>query len=75
MKKNLGNMDRLVRIIFAAAITVLFFSKLISGTVGYILLGLAIISLGTSLAGYCLAYSIFGINTRKQNHNKEMNVD
>jgi hypothetical protein len=74
MKQNLGNLDRLLRIIFAAAITVLFFSRIITGILGLVLLGIAIIFLGTSLFGYCLLYSLFGFNTRKK-ISKEFNLE
>lgn len=63
MKTNMGNADRLLRILVAAAIAVLFFTNTITGTLGYILLVVGGIFLLTSLAGYCPLYSVLGINT------------
>lgn len=34
MKKNMGNADRITRLLLAAAITILFFTNIITGTVG-----------------------------------------
>jgi uncharacterized membrane protein YobD (UPF0266 family) len=65
MKKNMGGIDRIVRIIFALVIAVLFFSNVISGTAGIILLVLAGILLVTSLVSFCPLYWPFGINTCK----------
>ena len=38
MKKNRGSTDRIIRIIVAVIIAVLFFTNLISGTLGIVLL-------------------------------------
>ena len=65
MKKNMGNADRIIRILFAAAIAVLYFTGNISGILAYVLLGVGAIFLFTSLAGSCPLYSVFGINTCK----------
>jgi hypothetical protein len=63
MKKNMGNTDRIIRIIVAAAIAGLFFANVITGTVGIILLVLAGIFVLTSLVSFCPIYTIVGINT------------
>lgn len=65
MKKNMGNADRIIRILIAAAIAVLYFTNNISGTLAYILLGVGAIFLLTSLVGSCPLYSVFGLNTCK----------
>lgn len=65
MKKNMGNADRIIRILVAAAIAVLYFTGTVSGTLAYVLLGVGAIFLLTSLAGSCPLYSVFGINTCK----------
>ena len=41
MKKNMGTADRVIRIIIAAIVGVLYFTDLISGTLGIILLVVA----------------------------------
>ncbi|MGB1103868.1 MAG: YgaP family membrane protein [Crocinitomicaceae bacterium] len=65
MKKNLGNIDRIIRVVIAAVIAVLFFTEIISGTLGIVLLALGGIFLLTSLVGFCPLYAPFGIKTCK----------
>ena len=65
MKKNMGNNDRIIRVIIALAIGALFYFEIIDGTLGYILIILAAIFLLTSFVGFCPLYSPFGINTCK----------
>ncbi len=63
MKKNVGRIDVIIRIVLAVIFAVLYFSGVVTGTFGYVLLGLAAISVLTSFMGRCPLYSIFGINT------------
>lgn len=63
MKKNMGTADRIIRVIIAAVIAVLYFSNIITGTFGVILLALAVIFVLTSLVSFCPLYSIFGAST------------
>ena len=66
MKKNMGGADRVVRIIIAAVIAGLFFGKIITGTLGIVLLVLAGIFLLTSFVSFCPLYLPFGIQTCKK---------
>jgi len=66
MKKNMGNIDRIARIILAIAFSVAYFTKAVEGTLGYVLLGLGAIFLLTSIINFCPLYTIFGINTCKK---------
>jgi hypothetical protein len=66
MKKNMGTTDKVIRILVAIVIAVLFFTNVISGVLGYILLALAVIFVLTSLLGLCPLYLPFGINTGKK---------
>lgn len=63
MKKNMGNIDKIVRILIALVIAVLFFTNIISGTLGIILLVLASVFVLTSLMSFCPLYSLVGIST------------
>ncbi len=63
MKKNMGNADRIIRVVIAAVIAVLYFTNVITGTFAYVLLGLGAIFLLTSLVGTCPLYLPFGIST------------
>jgi hypothetical protein len=66
MTKNMGSVDRLVRVLLAAAMAVLYFTDTISGTFGLILLVLAVVFVLTSLISWCPAYLPFGLSTRKR---------
>jgi len=63
MKKNMGNADRVFRLVIVIAIAILYFFKIIEGTFASVLLALAGIFLVTGLIGFCPAYSVFGIKT------------
>ena len=63
MKKNMGTIDKVIRILVAVIIAILFFTKVIEGTLGIVLLVLAVVFVLTSLVGFCPLYSPFGINT------------
>lgn len=65
MKKNMGTADRVIRILIAAVIAVLYFMKMIPGTLGIVLLILAGIFVLTSLVSFCPLYAPFGIKTCK----------
>ena len=63
MKNNMGNTDRIIRVLVAAVIAVLFINDSITGILAYVLLGVGAIFLLTSLVGSCPLYSLSGINT------------
>ncbi len=64
MKKNMGSLDRILRIVVAAVIAVLYFMKVIDGTLAIILMALAGIFVLTSLISVCPLYLPFGISTK-----------
>jgi len=66
MKKNMGTVDRVIRVLVAVIIVVLYFTHVISGTLAVILLILAGIFIVTSLLGICPLYIPLGISTRKK---------
>jgi len=63
MKKNMGTIDKVVRITLAAIIAILYFTNVLTGTPGIILLVLAGVFVLTSLVSFCPIYPIFGIST------------
>lgn len=65
MKKNMGIADRIIRLLVAAALILLFVFKVISGTWGIILLIVAGIFILTSVFGFCPLYVPFGIKSFK----------
>jgi hypothetical protein len=66
MKANMGTIDRVVRIIIAIVVGVLYYLGVIDGTVGYVLMALAVIFLATSFISFCPLYWPFGLSTRKK---------
>jgi hypothetical protein len=65
MKKNMGGSDRIIRIIAAIVVGVLYYLNVIEGTLAYVLLAVAAIFVLTSFINFCPLYAIFGINTCK----------
>lgn len=63
MKKNMGSADKIIRIIIAAIIGVLYFTNVVSGTLGIILLVLSGIFILTSFISFCPLYAPFGISS------------
>lgn len=63
MKTNVGNMDRVIRIVLAAVLAGLYFTGIIQGTAGIVLLVLAAVFTLTALIGFCPLYTLFGLNT------------
>jgi hypothetical protein len=66
MKKNVGSVDKIFRIILAAVVAILYFTGILSGTVGIVLLILAVILVLTSMISFCPIYFPFGISTAKK---------
>jgi len=65
MKKNMGSADRIIRILVAVVIAILYFTHQIGGTTAIILGVLAVIFVATSFMSFCPLYYPFGISTRK----------
>ena len=63
MKKNMGAVDRVIRIVLAALFAVLYFTGTVAGTLGLVLLVLGGVFLATSLISFCPLYTLVGINT------------
>lgn len=63
MKKNMGSMDRIIRLILAAVFVILFATQMVTGTIAYILLGLAGVFALTSFISFCPLYTLFGLST------------
>ncbi len=62
MKSNMGTVDRTIRVITTAIIVVLYNFGVIPGTLGVVLLILAVLFALTSTLGFCPLYVLFGIN-------------
>ena len=63
MTKNMGKIDRSIRIIVAMVIIILIIKHVVVGTLAYILLAFAIIFVITSFISFCPIYKLLGINS------------
>jgi hypothetical protein len=66
MKKNLGSIDRSIRLLGAMLIGILYFTGQITGTTALILGIVGILLAGTALLAFCPVYPIFDLSTRKR---------
>lgn len=65
MTKNMGNIDRGVRVGLALLVAILIIADIISGPFAWVLGILAVVFVGTSFISYCPLYVPFKITTRK----------
>ncbi len=63
MKKNMGTIDRVARIVIALVFAALYFTGTVTGTLGIVLLVLGGVFVATSLISFCPLYTIFGLST------------
>jgi len=66
MKRNMSNLDRIIRVIVAAVFAYLYFGGIVTGTLGIILVVLGAVFLLTSLVAFCPLYLPFKISTFKE---------
>ena len=71
MKKNIGNTDKLIRLLLALLVAVLYFTGVISGTLAIILGVVAVVLVVTSMVRFCGLYTLLGINTCKTNTDRQ----
>lgn len=65
MKKNMGSIDKIIRLLVAALIVGLYYTDKISGTLGIVLLIFAAVLVITSFISFCPLYFPFGLKTNK----------
>jgi len=63
MKKNMGAIDRTLRLVFAVIFVILYLSDVVTGTWGMVMLIVALMFVVTSLISFCPLYLPFGIST------------
>jgi Inner membrane protein YgaP-like, transmembrane domain len=63
MRKNMGGVDRIIRLVLAAIVVALYAYNVIHGVLGIVLLVLAGIFVLTSFISFCPLYLPFGIST------------
>ena len=66
MKRNMGTVDKVIRILVAVVVVILYFTHVISGVLALVLLILSAIFVVTSLLSFCPLYLPFGLSTKKK---------
>jgi hypothetical protein len=66
MKKNISTTDSMIRLLLAAAVAVLYFTKQIEGTLAIVLGLAALVVAATALVNFCPIYHLLGFTTRKK---------
>ena len=59
----MGDADRIIRVVLAVLFAGLYFTGIISGTLGLVLMIFSSIFLLTSLVAFCPLYTIIGLKT------------
>ncbi len=65
MTKNVGSIDKVIRLIIAAVAIYAAYTGMVASPWSYVLYVVAVIMVATSLMGSCPLFSIFGINSCK----------
>jgi uncharacterized membrane protein HdeD (DUF308 family) len=63
MKKNMGSVDKIIRLVIAAVLGFLFYNGILTGTIGIVAVVVAAVFALTSLVSFCPLYTLLGINT------------
>jgi len=63
MKRNVGKTDKIIRILIAIVLVVLYFAHVVTGTLGIVFLVVAGIALITALVNFCGIYALFGMSS------------
>jgi len=63
MKQNMGNVDRIIRVLLAAVFAYLYFSGTVTSILGLALVILGAVFILTSLVSFCPLYTLVGLNT------------
>jgi len=61
----MGGVDRIIRLVVAAVIVLLYAQGIIAGTIAYVLFAVAAIFALTSFVSFCPLYRVVGLNTCK----------
>lgn len=63
MKKNMGNIDRIIRVLVALVVIALIGTNVLTGTLAIVLGALAGVFMLTAFVSFCPLYTLVGINT------------
>jgi len=62
----MGTIDKVIRLLVAVVVLILYFTHVITGTLAVVLLILAAVFVVTSFIGFCPLYVPFGFNSGKK---------
>jgi len=62
----MGFADKIIRTIIATVMIALYFTHVVSGTLGIVLIVLSVVFLLTSLLSFCPIYAIFGLTSKSK---------
>ena len=65
MKRNMSNIDRIVRVVIAALFAYLYFGGIVTGALGIVLVVLGGVFVLTSVVSFCPIYAMFKLSTYK----------
>jgi len=63
MTKNVGEVDKIIRFLFAAMICVAFYFQLATGMTAFLLGVVVLVMVGTTVSGICPLYFLLGFST------------
>lgn len=66
MNRNMSDIDRIVRVVAAAVFAYLYFSGVVTGALGIVLLVLGAVFLLTAVVAFCPLYAPFKFSTYKK---------
>ncbi len=66
MNRNMSDIDRIVRVVVAAVFAYLYFSGVVTGALGIVLLVLGAVFLLTAVVAFCPLYAPFKFSTYKK---------
>ncbi len=66
MKRNMGIADRVIRVVLAAVVGVLYLTGQLTGTAAVVLGILAVVFLATGIVGFCPLYLPLRRSTRRR---------
>lgn len=69
MKKNIGSVDKIIRVIIALIVFALYLTGTLTGILGIVLMIFAVIFVLTSLIGTCPLYLPLGLSTLRKKLN------
>lgn len=66
MKKNIGQPDKIIRLLLAAVLAILVIAQVITGTLAILGMVVAAVLAATALVNVCPLYAMVGLSTAKK---------